>query len=141
SVALGASAAAQELEPRAYPPNPTGANFILLAYGHSTGDVVFDPSVPITDVNAHINTTAVFYGRIFGLLGRSASAAVQLPYVWGTIEGNVFESRRSIYRSGLADLRLRLTSNLLGGPALAPRAFAPRRPRPTLGARLLVPRP
>jgi hypothetical protein len=132
------AAAAQELEPRAYSPNPTGANFVLMAYGHSTGDVVFDPAVPITDVSAHINTTAAFYGRTFALFGRSASAAIQLPYVWGTVEGNVFEARRTIYRSGLADLRLRLTSNILGGPALAPREFAKRTPRTTLGASLLV---
>jgi hypothetical protein len=138
SLALGANAAAQELEPRAYSPNPTGANFVLLAYVHSTGDVVFDPAVPITNVSAGINATALFYGRTFGLFGRSASAAVQLPYVWGTIDGDVFEERRSVYRSGLADLRLRLTTNLLGGPALAPREFAQRRPRTTLGASVVV---
>jgi hypothetical protein len=132
------AALAQELEPRAYAPNPTGANFVLLAYGHSSGDVVFDPSVPITNVEARVNTTALFYGRTFGLFGRSASAAVQLPYAWGTIEGDVFEERRSVYRSGLADLRLRLTANLLGGPALAPREFAQRRPRTTLGASVVA---
>ena len=130
--------AAQELEPRAYAPNPTGANFVLLAYAHSTGDVVFDPSVPITDVSAHVNAGALFYGRTFGLFGRSASAAVQLPYVWGHIEGNVFEERRDVYRSGLADLRLRLTASLLGGPALPPREFAQRHPRTTLGASVVV---
>jgi hypothetical protein len=129
---------AQELEPRAYAPNPTGANFVLLVYAHSTGDVVFDPSVPITDVSARMNLGALFYGRTFGLFGRSASAAVQLPYVWGTIDGDVFEARRSVYRSGLADLRLRLTTNLLGGPALAPREFAQRPPRTTLGASVVV---
>ena len=131
-------AAAQELEPRAYAPNPTGANFVLLAYAHSTGDVVFDPSVPITDVSARVNMGALFYGRTFGLFGRSASAAVQLPYVWGHVEGDVFEERRNVYRSGLADLRLRLTANLLGGPALRPREFAERRPRTTLGASIVV---
>lgn len=135
---LGAAARAQELEPRAYAPNPTGANFVLMVYGHSSGDVVFDPSVPVTNVEASVNTSALFYGRTFGLFGRSASAAVQLPYVWGTIEGDVFEERRSVYRSGLGDLRLRLTTNLLGGPALAPREFAQRRPRTTLGASVLV---
>src|SRR6185436_673573 len=138
-LALPAAAAlAQELEPRAYSPNPTGANFVLLAYGHSSGNVVFDPSVPITDVSAHVNAGALFYGRTFGLFGRSASAAVQLPYVWGHIEGNVFEERRDVYRSGLADLRLRLTANLLGGPALPPREFAQRRHRTTLGASVVV---
>ncbi len=142
SLTIGATAAsAQELEPRAYAPNPTGANFVLMAYGRSTGGVVFDPSVPITNVSAHVNTTALFYGRTFGLFGRSASAAVQLPYGWGTVEGDVFEERRSIYRSGLADLRLRLTTNLLGGPALPPREFAQRRPRTTLGASVVVTAP
>jgi hypothetical protein len=139
SVAIGAaSARAQELEPRAYSPNPTGANFVLMAYGRTSGDVEFDPSVPLTDVSARVNQTALFYGRTFGLFGRAASAAVQLPYAWGTVEGNVFEERRSVYRSGLADLRLRLTANLIGGPALALGEFAQRRPRTTLGASVLV---
>jgi hypothetical protein len=134
----GRAAQAQELEPRAYSPNPTGANFVLAGYGHSTGDVVFDPSVPLTNVSAHVNQAAFFYGRTFGLFGRSASAAVQLPYVWGTVDGDVGEERRSVYRSGLADLRLRLTTNLVGGPALRPREFAARSPRTTLGASLVV---
>src|SRR5262249_5476300 len=133
-----AGAAAQELEPRAYSPNPTGANFVLLAYGHSTGDVEFDPGAPITNVSARLNQAALFYGRTFGFLGRSATAAVQLPYAWGNVEGDVSEERRSIYRSGLADLRLRLSTNLLGGPALSPREFAQRRPGTTLGASLVV---
>ena len=138
SMVVGAGAAAQELEPRAYAPNPSGANFVLAVYGHATGDVVFDPSVPITNVSASVNTAALFYGRTFGLFGRSASAAVQLPYVWGTIEGDVFEQQRSVHRSGLADLRMRLTTNLLGGPALSASEFAARRPRTTVGASLVV---
>jgi len=136
--AVAAGGGAQELEPRAYAPNPTGANFVLAVYGHTSGSVVFDPSVPITNVDARVNTGALFYGRTFSLLGRSASAAVQVPYVWGTIDGDVFEARRSVYRSGLADLRMRLTTNLIGGPALSAQEFAARRPRTTLGASLVV---
>jgi len=136
--AVAAGGGAQELEPHAYSPNPTGANFVLAVYGHTSGSVVFDPSVPITNVDARVNTGALFYGRTFSLLGRSASAAVQVPYVWGTIDGDVFEARRSVYRSGLADLRMRLTTNLIGGPALSAREFAARRPRTTLGASLVV---
>jgi len=137
-LAVAAGASAQELEPRAYSPNPTGANFVLVVYGHTSGNVVFDPSVPITNVEAAINTGALFYGRTFALFGRAASAAVQLPYVWGTIDGDVFEDRRSVYRSGLADLRMRLTTNILGGPALSAREFAARPPRTTMGASLVV---
>jgi hypothetical protein len=131
-------AQAQDLEPRAYAPSPSGANFILLAYGRTTGDVVFDPSVPITNVSARVNLTALFYGRTFGLFGRSASAAIQLPYVWGNVEGDVFEQRKSVYRSGLGDLRLRLTTNLIGGPALSPGEFAKHKPPTTLGASVVV---
>ena len=134
--AIGAGA--QELEPRAYSPSPTGANYILIAYGRTAGDVVFDPAVPITDVEAAVNMGALFYGRTFGLFGRSASAAVQLPYAWGDIEGDVFETRTKVHRSGLADARFRITANLVGGPALAPKEFAQRTPRTTLGASLVV---
>jgi Putative MetA-pathway of phenol degradation len=127
----------QDLEPRAYSPNPTGANFAVVTYGHSTGDVVLDTSLPIRDVEAQINSGSVAYSRTLAIGGRSASAALALPYVWGTVEGEVGEELREIRRSGLADLRLRLAVNVLGGTALAPREFAARRPRTTLGASLV----
>lgn len=137
-LAEGSLASAQELEPRAYSPNPTGANFVLAGYGRSTGDIVFDAASPVTNVSAHVNQASIFYGRTFGLFGRSASAAVQLPYAWGDVEGDVGEARRSVHRSGLADLRLRLTANLLGGPALSRREFQAYRPHTTLGASVVV---
>ena len=132
---------AQELEPRAYSPNPTGANFVVVGYGHSRGDVVFDPSLPFSDVSARLNSSTLLYGHTFGFCGRAASAAIVLPYVWGSLEGQVGETRRAITRSGLADARLRLTANLIGGPALAPKEFAQRRPRTTLGASLQLAAP
>lgn len=136
-----APSGAQELEPRAYAPNPKGATFVLLAYGHSAGDVVFDSSLPVTDVRARVSSTALLFGRTFGLAGRSASLGVSVPYVWGSVEGQVAESFRRITRSGLADARMRLAVNLWGGPALGPREFATRRPRTTVGASLLVQAP
>ncbi len=138
-ISLSATRArAQDLEPRAYAPNPTGANFIVAGYGHTSGDVTLDPSVPVTDVSARVNMAALFYGRTFGLFGHSASAGIQTPYAWGTLEGNVGEQRRSIYRSGLGDLRLRLTTTLIGGPALDLREFVKQKPRTTLGASVVV---
>jgi hypothetical protein len=133
-----APALAQELEPRAYAPSPTGVNFVLLGYGHSRGDIVFDAALPFSDVSASLNSTSLAYGHTFGLFGRSASAAGVLPYAWGSIEGNVGEQRRRITRSGLADVRLRLSMNLVGGAALAPKEFAARRLRTALGASLVV---
>jgi hypothetical protein len=129
---------AQELEPRAYSPNPIGTNFILTGVTRSSGDVLFDPSSPLEDVSASINAGVLGYGRIFGWLGRSAGATIAVPYVWGDVSGNVGENRRAVERSGLADMRLRLAVNLIGGEALTPRDFARRKPQTSLGASLVV---
>ncbi len=133
-----ARAEAQSLEPRAYSPNPVGANFALASYGYQTGDVVFDASIPLTDVSAKLNSGTLGYVRTFGLFGRSASAALAVPYVWGSVEGNVQEEFRRVTRSGFADLQSRLTVNLLGGPALTPGEFAARTPETTLGFTLVT---
>jgi hypothetical protein len=137
-LAAAVTAGAQELEPRAYAPNPNGVNFVLLAYGHTGGSVVADPSLPFRDVEATVNSVALSYGRTFGLFGRSTSAGFVAPYLWGTAEGAVGEERRRVTRSGLGDARLRLSVNLIGGPALEPRAFAVRTPRTTLGMSLVA---
>jgi hypothetical protein len=134
-------AGAQELEPRAYAPNPTGANFVLAVVGHTSGAVVFEPSLPIENVTARVNGATLLYGRTFGLLGRSASVGVGVPYVWGTVQGDVKEQAHSIRRSGLADMRLRLAVNLVGGPALDRAEFARRRPRTTFGASVVLSAP
>jgi hypothetical protein len=129
---------AQELEPRSYSPSPVGANFLVIAYTNTTGGVLFDPSLPFSDVDANLDALALGYGRTFGLFGRSASALIALPYVRGDLSGNVGEQARAISRSGLADPRIKLSVNLLGGPALTPAEFARRTPVTTLGASLTV---
>ena len=72
ALAGGVPALAQDLEPRAYAPNPTGVNFLLLGYGHSSGSILFDAALPLTDVSASLNSMSLIYGRTFGLFGRSA---------------------------------------------------------------------
>jgi len=131
-------AAAQELEPRAYSPSPVGMNFLVFSYAHQNGDIIFDLSLPLKDIEARLNFTTISYGRTFGIAGRSASVLAALPYVWGEVSGKVFETQQSITRSGLADMRLRFAMNILGGPALNPKAFAARKPATTLGASLIM---
>jgi hypothetical protein len=135
------AAFAQELEPRAYSANPIGANFLVAAYGYQAGDVLFDPSVPITNATAYVNSTVFGYGRSFGLFGRQASVGIVVPYVWLSMNGDVYEDHRDITRSGLADTRVKLTINLLGGPALTPREFMTRKHGTTLGVSLAVQAP
>jgi hypothetical protein len=132
---------AQELEPRAYSPSPIGANFAVLSSSRSTGDVVGDPSIPVSNIEARLNTVVAAYGRTFDFFGRSASAGLATPYVFGTISGSVGEQSLGVSRSGLADTQLRFAVNLLGGPALTPAQFAVRAPEPTLGTSLIVTAP
>jgi len=131
----------QELEPRAYSPAPIGTNFALAAYGHSTGEVLTDPSVPIQNVHAELNAGVAGYGRTFGIFGHQASMVLAAPYVWGDVSGDVFEQARTVTRSGMGDLKLRLAANLIGGEAMSPKEFMKRTPRPTLGVSLSVSAP
>jgi len=124
-------ASAQDMEPRAYSSSPTGANFLVLGYGRSTGDVLFDATLPLTDVNASLNAGILGLGRTFGIAGRLALLTAALPYSWGDIEGRVFEDARRVTRSGLVDPRVKLSVNLLGPPAMSPKEFV-RAPKQTV---------
>jgi hypothetical protein len=121
---VAAPCRAQDLEPRAYSASPVGLNFALVAFSRSTGGVVTDPSLPLTNVEAQINAFTLGYGRTFALLGRQALVTAGLPYAWGDVSGDVQEQRRSVTRSGLADLRAKLSVNLVGNPAVTPEEFA-----------------
>jgi hypothetical protein len=131
-------ARAQEMEPRAYSPAPVGMTFVGLAWQRSSGGVTTDPTLPITNVDAEIDSSVLAMARTFPLGGRSASIGVALPYTWADVSGEVFEASRSVERAGFADARMRLSVNLLGGPALDPVQFARRTPATTLGASLTV---
>lgn len=129
---------AQELEPRSYSPNPVGTHFVVLGAGESTGGVSVDPSLPIENVSGTIDALVAGYGQTFGLFGRVASVALAVPYVDVDIKGDVGEVARSATRTGFGDIRLRFALGLLGSPALTPREFAQRTPRPSFGASLVV---
>src|SRR5215471_13279544 len=128
----------QEMEARSYSRSPVGFNVVLFTYSYQTGDVLLDPSLPLTDVSAKLNATVVGYGRTFNLAGRQATASIGAPYVWGHVRGTVLEQQQEVTRSGLGDLRLRLGVNLIGSPALSLREFATRKPSTVLGASLTV---
>ena len=132
------SVLAQEMEARAYSRSPVGFNVVVFTYSHQNGDVLLDPALPLNDVSASLNSTVVGYARSFGLMGQQATASVALPYVWGSVEGTVFEQQQKVTRSGLGDIRGRLMVNLIGSPALSPQEFAAREPSTTLGASLTI---
>jgi hypothetical protein len=131
----------QELEPRAYSSSPLGTNFFVMALGRSSGSVLFDPSVPITDVSADVDTLTAGYARTFGLAGRQGLVAIAVPYAIAHLEGEVFEQSRKERRSGLADLRVKASFNFIGGKAMTPAEFAKAPRKAILGASLTVQAP
>ena len=125
------SASAQDLEPRAYAASPVGVSFLAVVAGRSTGGIVVDPSLPVEDVRASVNSLGVGAGTTFGLFGRTALAVAAFPFAWAEATGRVGETTGHVTRTGLADPRLKLSVNLVGGRALSAGEFA-RAARPTI---------
>ena len=132
------SASAQELEPGAYWPLPRGLNIVTVVNSFNLGDVAFDPSAPIDEASARINTTAFAFTRAFNLAGRSANAGVVVPVIGGHVEGLYLGEPAEVDRFGLGDPRLRVAVNLYGAPAMTPQEFASYRQRTIVGVSLTV---
>jgi hypothetical protein len=113
-----------------------GTNFVAATYTHFGGQVLTDPSLPVTDIHAAINAFGIGYVRVFELAGRSASFGLLVPFVRGDVAGKVFDAPNQVHRAGFGDLRFRFAIDLLGGPALSPEEFARRAPSTIIGASL-----
>ena len=133
---------AQDLEPRAYSASPVGTSFAGIGFGRSSGDISFDPTIPITNASATLYSPAVGLGHTFGVFGRLALLTATLPYAWGNASGDVGNQQQSLYRSGLADVRTRFSVNLWGDPAMSVEEFSkhPRR-KLTVGTSLSMTSP
>jgi len=134
------SASAQDLAPRAYWPAPVGTRILIVGYQNSSGDVVTDPSLPVTGVDSTIHTGVLGYQHTFDLFGRTGTLQLQLPYVDGTTTGMVASQpgRRDV--NGLGDVTATLSINLLGAPAMTRGEFRAllADPHPLLGASIRV---
>lgn len=135
---LASSATAQQLEPRRYQNVPVGVNALAFTYGFSTGNVLFDSTLPIEDATADVHTFAVLYLRTLDLFGKSAKADVLVPYSSADFEGFLDGEFRTRTPNGFADPRFRLAVNLVGGPALTVPEFASYRGKTLLGASIQV---
>jgi hypothetical protein len=134
------TATAQELSPRAYWPMPNGSNVLVVGYQHTGGDIVIDPSLPLTGVDSSIDFLQIAYQRGFGLFGRSANVQLSLPYSRGITEGIVEGEFRSRETSGFTDARARLSINLRGAPSMDGAGFRAlmQDPKLIIGASVLV---
>lgn len=132
---------AQNLEPRLYLPLPTGLNVVVASYAHISGSVIFDATMPVTDVRASGHSATLAYARAFGLAGRSAQVQVVAPFLFGSATGLLAGQDTSRDLRGPADPQLRLAVNLLGGPARRRAELAGVRFGTILGASLTVSAP
>ena len=135
-----AVSAAQELTPRAYWPAPKGTRVAVVGYSYAFGDVATDPSLPIFGVDSKINTGFVAYFQTFNLWGRTSNILVELPYLRGTTVGTLEGEPRRRDFSGIGDLGVTLSVNLLGAPTMTLEQFQElrRNPHPILGASVKV---
>ena len=134
----GRAALAQDLTPRAYVITPLGSNAVIVTYSNLEGNVQFAGAVPITDAHSTVNLAVASYYRSFDFFGRSANVALSVPYGFGDFRGNVKEVPAEDRRSGSLDAIVRLSVNLIGGPAMMPAEFIKWHQEVLLGASLTV---
>ncbi|WP_213308732.1 transporter [Paraburkholderia sacchari] len=132
---------AQELEPRTYSASPVGTNFIVAGYSHVSGDVLTDPSLPISGVRARIDNFVLGYVHTFALAGHTASFGLGVPFQRADLSGLVIDAPTRVHRGGVGDMQMRFALNLFGNPPLSPEEFAQAPPRTSLGISLTVQAP
>jgi hypothetical protein len=138
-----ATSTAQDLTPRAYWPAPKGTKVAIAGYSRVSGDVLFDPSIPLFGVDSKIHTVIAGYLQTINLWGRTANVVIELPYSSGTTRGILEDTPARRDFAGVGDLGVSLSVNLLGAPTMTPADFQALRaaPHPILGAsvKLLAP--
>jgi outer membrane putative beta-barrel porin/alpha-amylase len=141
SLLLTTPVSAQDLDPRAYAKVPVDATLFISGFAVSHGGVLTDPTLPVTDIDATIETPSFGAARTFSLFGRTAQAFGVVPYAWAQVSGNVLGDAASTTRAGLSDMRLRVSVLVRGAPAASVLEIAKAPRRTILGTSLTVAAP
>ena len=131
---------AQEITPRLFWPTPKGTKVFVTGYAYSTGDLIFDYSIPLEDSESRVNTVIMAYTQTIDIWGRTSNILVDLPYAWGKSKGFLFGEPVSRDFSAFGDLSLTLNVNLKGAPTMTVEDFLAFRanPQPIIGASIKV---
>lgn len=140
-LAVVSSAQAQDLEPRAYSNAPVGMSFLLLGYQNSSGALLFDPAIPVTDADANVDMGFIGYVRVLDVAGKSAKAGLILPYATLSADGYLNGDYLTREQTGLADPALYFSMNLYGAPALSIKEFSSYRQDTIIGFSMKVTAP
>ncbi|WP_291146670.1 transporter [Flavobacterium sp. UBA7680] len=129
----------QDLEPRVYANVAKNLNVVAIGYVFTNGNVLTDPSLPITDFTLHSHNAAVNYIRTFGLSNKLARVQVSVPYTF--MDGSQTRTNGDVLtgsRTGFADMKIRFGINLLGSPALDKSEFKDFEQKTILGVSLVT---
>lgn len=128
------------MTPRLFWPAPKGTTVLIAGYSYSSGEVFFDPSIPVEGADADINSGVLAYLQTLDLFGRTANVLVSLPYAQGNIRGLLEGRPESVDFGDFGDLSVSLNVNLSGAPTMNRQEFQAFRadPKPLFGASLKV---
>jgi len=132
---------AQDLDPRAYARVPIDITFIGAGLSFTYGNVILDPSLPLKDLNAQISSLSIGAGHTMELLGFTTQFYAVLPYAWAEVTGEYVGEDRSLNRAGLGDLRIRVSTLLLGARPVSVEELVKKSPQFVLGTSLTVTAP
>jgi Putative MetA-pathway of phenol degradation len=138
AVCLFRLATAQDLAPRSYIITPIHSNAVILTYSLFDGNLDFQGAVPIADATARANVPILAIYHSFNMFGRTANVTAGLSYGEGHFQGTVLDTQTNVYRSGLLDSVYRVSTNLIGGPAMAAPEFRKWHQKNILGVSLRV---
>ena len=116
ALVVPAYVSAQDLTPRTYWPAPKGTKVLVLGYAYQSGDIITDPSLPISGVDSRINAGVIAYLQTISLLGRTSNLQVELPYVDGRTTGNCWMCLAGAISAASATSRRRCRSISSGRP-------------------------
>jgi hypothetical protein len=131
-------ASSQELEPRIYAALPKNLNGVVAVYAFQRGNVVTDPSLPVSGVNISVNNISAAYIRTFALYRKLARIQVTVPFtnIAGKLQINGHDTSGS--RTGFGDARIRFSINLSGSPAYDRKEFRSYTQRTIFGVGLVT---
>ncbi len=114
---------AQSLEPRLYSNAPVGLNFLIAGYAFSQGALADNPTLDINDPRLDVHATVLALAHVYGFLGQSGKINIALPAM--CIDGEAQQYGQNVSRNvcGLGDVKLGISYNLLGAPALSLKEF------------------
>lgn len=97
--------------------------FFAVGLGYTYGNVLLDPSLPLKDLDADMESPILGVGHTMNLFGFTSQVYATLPYAWAQFSAKLDGVDESRSRAGLGDMRLRLSMLLIGAPPVTLEEF------------------